>query len=105
MTPRQTVLTEPATTTTNPRVKRSFDAEGKSALGDLANHFPASDAQYRGDLRGWFRREPDVQNVLDPALASSILNNQLEVAGFLLTTCDRSASRCRLPPPFHRCPV
>jgi Ankyrin repeat len=66
------------------RVKRWFDAAGKPALGDLANHFPANDTQYRGDLRAWFGREPNVQDVLDAALGWAVLNNHFEVADFLL---------------------
>jgi hypothetical protein len=67
-----------------PRVKRWFDAEGKPALGDLAHHFPANDTQYRGDLRAWFGREPNLQDVLDTALGWAVLNNHFEVADFLL---------------------
>ena len=66
------------------RVKRWFDAAGKPALGDLANHSPANDAHYRSDLRAWFGREPNAQDVLDAALAWAVLNNQFEVADFLL---------------------
>jgi len=66
------------------RVKRWFDMAGKPALGDLANHYPANDAQYRRDLQGWFGREPNVQDVLDTALAWAVLNNHFEVADFLL---------------------
>ena len=66
------------------RVKRWFDASGKPALGDLANHTPANDAHYRSDLRAWFGREPTVQDVLDTALAWAVLNNHFEVADFLL---------------------
>jgi hypothetical protein len=66
------------------RVKRWFDATGKPALGDLANHSPANDAHYRTDLHAWFGREPNVQDVLDTALAWAVLNNHFEVADFLL---------------------
>jgi hypothetical protein len=66
------------------RVKRWFDAAGKPALGDLANHTPANDAHYRSDLHAWFGREPTVQDVLDNALAWAVLNNHFEVADFLL---------------------
>jgi hypothetical protein len=66
------------------RVKRWFDASGKPALGDLANHTPADDAHYRSDLRAWFGREPTVQDVLDTALAWAVLSNHFEVADFLL---------------------
>ena len=66
------------------RVKRWFDTAGKPALGDLANHSPANDAHYRGDLRTWFGREPNVQDVLDEALAWAVLNNHFEVGRFLI---------------------
>jgi hypothetical protein len=66
------------------RVKRWFDAAGKAALGDLANHYPANDAHYRSDLRAWFGREPSVQDVLDASLGWAVLNNHFEVADFLL---------------------
>ena len=65
-------------------VKRWFDAAGEPALGDPANHSPASDAHYRSDLHAWFGREPNVQDVLDTALAWAVLNNHFEVADFLL---------------------
>ena len=65
-------------------VKRWFDAAGKPALGDLANHSPGNDAHYRSNLRAWFGREPNVQDVLDTALGWAVLNNHFEVAGFLL---------------------
>jgi hypothetical protein len=65
-------------------VKRWFDAAGKPALGDIANHVPANDAHYRGDFKTWFGREPGVQEVLDTALAWAVLNNRFEVADFLL---------------------
>jgi hypothetical protein len=63
------------------RVSRWFDAAGRPALGDLANHFPAKDAWIRGNL-GW--GEPDVQQILDTALAWAVMNNHFEIAGFLL---------------------
>jgi hypothetical protein len=63
------------------RVKRWFDAAGKPALGDLANHFPANNDHVRGDLK-W--GEPSVQQVLDTALAWAVLNNHFEIADFLL---------------------
>jgi hypothetical protein len=65
-------------------VKRWFDAAGKPALGDVANHFPANDVHYRSDLRSWFGREPNVQDVLDTALAWAVLNNHFEAADLLL---------------------
>ena len=63
------------------RVRRWFDAAGRPALGDLANHFPANDAWIRGNLN-W--GEPSVQQVLDTALAWAVMNNHFEIAGFLL---------------------
>ena len=62
-------------------VRRWFDAAGKPALGDLANHFPANSAYTRGNLQ-W--GEPNVQQVLDTALAWAVLNNHFEIADFLL---------------------
>src|SRR5262249_16692392 len=58
-----------------------FDAAGKPALGDLANHLLAYSAQARRDLQ-W--GEPSVQQVLDTALAWSVINNHFEIADFLL---------------------
>jgi Ankyrin repeat len=63
------------------RVKRWFDADGRPALGDLANHFPAHDAWIRGNLQ-W--GEPNVQQVLDTAFALAVMNNHFEIADFLL---------------------
>jgi hypothetical protein len=63
------------------RVRRWFDAAGRPALGDLANHFPANDAWIRGNLN-W--GEPSVQQVLDTALAWAVMNNHFEIADFLL---------------------
>ncbi len=64
-----------------PRVKRWFDAAGRPALGDLANHFPAHDDWIRGNLI-W--GPPTVQQVLDTALAFAVMNNHFEIADFLL---------------------
>jgi hypothetical protein len=63
------------------RVKHWFDAAGKPALGDLARHFLTSSAQARNDLQ-W--GAPNVQQVLDIALAWAVLNSHFEVADFLL---------------------
>jgi len=63
------------------RVKSWFDGAGKPALGDLANHFPATSAYTRRNLQ-W--GEPSVQQVLDSALAWAVLNNNFEIADFLL---------------------
>jgi hypothetical protein len=59
------------------RVKRWFDAEGKPALGDVANHAPATSQH-----RPW--NEVGVQQVLDTALAWSVINRHFDVADFLL---------------------
>jgi hypothetical protein len=64
-----------------PRVKRWFDTAGRPALGELANHFPASDAWIRENLN-W--GAPSVQQVLDTALAWAAINNHFEIADFLL---------------------
>ena len=64
-----------------PRVTRWFDAAGRPALGDLADHFPAHDEWIRGNLN-W--GAPAVQQVLDTALAFAVMNNHFEVADFLL---------------------
>jgi len=63
------------------RVRRWFDAAGRPALGDLANHFPSNDDWIRGNL-GW--GAPREQQVLDTALAWAVMNNHLEIADFLL---------------------
>ena len=63
------------------RVRRWFDAKGRPALGDLANHFPANDDWIRGNLN-W--GEPSLQQVLDTALAWAVMNNHFEIADFLL---------------------
>jgi hypothetical protein len=62
------------------RVRSWFDAEGKPALGEVANHAPATSVH---------PREPEwgavgVQEVLDTALAWAVLNNHFEIADFLL---------------------
>jgi len=63
------------------RVKRWFDAAGRPALGDLANHFPVNDAWIRENLN-W--GDPSVQQVLDTAFAWAVMNNHFEIAEFLL---------------------
>jgi hypothetical protein len=63
------------------RVTRWFDAAGAPALGDLQNHYPGNDPRARGHLQ-W--GPPTVQQVLDVALAFSVINNHFEVADFLL---------------------
>jgi hypothetical protein len=63
------------------QVKKWFGASGKPALGDLMNHFPCNSAYTRGNLQ-W--GEPCEQQVLDTALAWSVLNRHFDVADFLL---------------------
>jgi hypothetical protein len=62
------------------RVRRWFDADGTPALGDVANHAPATSVHPRE--RQW--GEVGVQEVLDTALAWSVLNHHFDVADFLL---------------------
>src|SRR5262245_54119427 len=62
------------------RVKRWFDAEGKPALGDLENQAPATSVPSREPQWG----EVGVQQVLDTALAWSVINRHFDVADFLL---------------------
>jgi hypothetical protein len=62
-------------------VRRWFDAAGKPALGNLADHFPAKDEWIRGNLQ-W--GEPNVQQVLNTALAWAVMNSHFEIADFLL---------------------
>jgi ankyrin repeat protein len=59
------------------RVKRWFDAEGGPALGEVANHAPATSRH-----RPW--DEIGVQEVLDTALAWAVINRHFDVADFLL---------------------
>ena len=62
-------------------VKRWFDAAGEPALGDPARHLvpPGPDAIAEHETT-----PPTVQRVLDTALAYACLNNQFEIADFLL---------------------
>ena len=62
------------------RVKRWFDTEGKPALGDVTNHAPATSVHPREPQWGGV----GVQQVLDNALAWSVLNHHFDVADFLL---------------------
>ena len=62
------------------RVKRWFDADGKPALDDLANQAPATSVHPREPQWG----DVGVQQVLDTALAWSVINRHFEVADFLL---------------------
>ena len=62
------------------RVKEWFDAEGKPALGDVAKHAPATSVHPREPQWG----DVGVQEVLDTALAWSVINDRFDVADFLL---------------------
>ena len=64
-----------------PRVKHWFDESGAPALGDLDNHYPYNDPRARGHLQ-W--GPPTLQQVLDTALAFSVINRHFDVADFLL---------------------
>jgi hypothetical protein len=63
------------------RVKQWFDESGAPALGDLDKHYPYNDPRARGHLQ-W--DPPKVQQVLDTALAFSVINRHFGVADFLL---------------------
>ncbi len=63
------------------RVKQWFDESGAPALGDLQNHFSCTSPQARIDLQ-W--GAPTAQQVLDTALALSVINGHFDVADFLL---------------------
>jgi hypothetical protein len=63
------------------RVKQWFDASGAPALGDLDDHYPYNDPRARGHLQ-W--DPPTAQQVLDVALAFSVINRHFHVADFLL---------------------
>ena len=63
------------------RVKQWFDESGAPALGDLENHFSCTTPQARMDLQ-W--GAPVAQQVLDMALAFSVINRHFDVADFLL---------------------
>ena len=63
------------------RVKHWFDDAGAPALGDLDNHYPCNNPRTRGHLQ-W--GPPTVQQVLDTALAFSVINRHFDVADFLL---------------------
>ncbi len=62
------------------RVKRWFDESGAPRLGDLDNHYPYNDSRARGHLQ-W--SPPTLQQVLDTALAYSVINRHFDVADFL----------------------
>jgi hypothetical protein len=63
------------------RVKHWFDESGAPALGDLDHHYPYNDPRARGHLQ-W--DPPTAQQVLDTALAFSVINRHFDVADFLL---------------------
>jgi hypothetical protein len=63
------------------RVRHWFDESGAPALGDLDNHYPYNDPRARGHLQ-W--DPPTAQQVLDTALAFSVINRHFDVADFLL---------------------
>jgi hypothetical protein len=63
------------------RVKQWFDESGALALGDPARHYPYNDPRARGHLQ-W--DPPTEQQVLDVALAFSVINRHFDVADFLL---------------------
>ena len=63
------------------RVKLWFDESGAPALGDLDGHFPCNDPHARECLQ-W--GPPAAQQVLDTALAWSVVNRHFDVADFLL---------------------
>jgi hypothetical protein len=63
------------------RVKHWFDEFGAPALGDLDNHYPYNDPRAREHLH-W--DPPTAQQVLDTALAFSVINRHFDVADFLL---------------------
>ena len=63
------------------RIKRWFDKSGTPALGDLDTHYPCNDPRARAHLH-W--DPPTAQQVLDVALAWSVINSHFDVADFLL---------------------
>ena len=63
------------------RVKQWFDESGAPALGNPDNHYPHNDRRARGHLQ-W--DPPMVQQVLDTALAFSVITRHFDVADFLL---------------------
>jgi hypothetical protein len=63
------------------RVKQWFDESGGPALGDLHNHFSCPRPQTQVDLR-W--GAATAQQVLDTALALSVINGHFDAADFLL---------------------
>ena len=64
-----------------PRAKQWFDESGAPALGDPGRHYPYNDPRAREHLH-W--DPPTAQQVLDTALAFSVINRHFDVADFLL---------------------
>jgi hypothetical protein len=63
------------------RVKHWFGESGAPALGDLEKHFPCNNPRAR-EMFQW--GAPTAQQVLDTALAWSVVNRHFDVADFLL---------------------
>jgi hypothetical protein len=63
-------------------VARWFDADGRPALGSLADHYPHSDPNFPREDLHW--GPPTIQQVLDIALAWAVLNRHFDIATFLL---------------------
>ena len=63
------------------RVRQWFDESGAPALGDLNHHYPYNDPLARGHLH-W--DAPTAEQILDTALAFSVVNRHFDVADFLL---------------------
>ena len=63
------------------RVTQWFDESGAPALGNLDRHYPYNDPRAREHLH-W--NTPTAQQVLDVALAYSVINRHFNVANFLL---------------------
>ena len=66
------------------RVKRWFDESGAPALGDLENHYPCNRRRTRVEDDDLQWGAPAAQQVLDTALAWSVINRHFDVADFLL---------------------
>ncbi len=68
------------------RVRLWFDEHGAPALGDVAGHYPSSPYMPKDRVDEYARQwgPHRVQRVLDTALAWALVNNHLDVAGFLL---------------------
>ncbi len=63
------------------RVRQWFDDSGAPALGDLERHYPYNDAHAR-EMLHWSPRT--AQQILDTALAFSVINHHFDLADFLL---------------------